>query len=100
VALTIDTNEFPPHVLLIRGTASLETVDGAPQDFLDGAHKAMDDQTYEHWSDQVKELYKQMVRITITPQWAKFMDFETSAPQAVEDLAREEHVVGPNGKRY
>src|SRR5947209_3059681 len=28
VALTIDTDTFPPHVLLVRGNASLETIDG------------------------------------------------------------------------
>src|SRR4051812_37622318 len=27
VALTIDTNAFPPHVLLVRGTAKVEVVD-------------------------------------------------------------------------
>src|SRR5215212_1384869 len=30
VALTIDTTTFPPHVLLVRGTASVEVVDGVP----------------------------------------------------------------------
>jgi hypothetical protein len=30
VALTIDTNTFPPHVLLVRGTARIEVVDGVP----------------------------------------------------------------------
>jgi hypothetical protein len=29
-----------------------------------------------------------MVRITITPHWAKLIDFETTIPQAVEDLVR------------
>ena len=30
VALTIDTTTFPPHVPLVRGTARVEVVDGAP----------------------------------------------------------------------
>ena len=30
VALTIDTTTFPPHVLLVRGTARVEIVDGVP----------------------------------------------------------------------
>jgi hypothetical protein len=30
VALTIDTVEFPPHVLPVRGTAALELVPGVP----------------------------------------------------------------------
>ncbi len=30
VALTIDTTTFPAHVLLVRGTARVEVVDGRP----------------------------------------------------------------------
>ena len=30
-----------------------------------------------------------MTAITITPEWAKLLDFETTAPSAVEKLARE-----------
>jgi len=38
VALTIDTTEIPPRVLLIRGTAAVEIVDGAPPELCgDGA---------------------------------------------------------------
>jgi hypothetical protein len=37
----------------------------------------------------VKSLYKQMVRITITPTWAKVIDFETTLPSAVEELIAE-----------
>jgi hypothetical protein len=36
----------------------------------------------------VRALYDRMVRIRITPDWAKLIDFEATIPQAVEDLAR------------
>jgi hypothetical protein len=32
VAITIDTDGFPPKVLLVRGTATLELVDGVPDE--------------------------------------------------------------------
>ena len=32
-----------------------------------------------------------MVVITITPTWAKLLDFETTIPKAVEDLIKEKH---------
>ena len=32
IALTIDTTDHPPQILLIRGAASLETVDGIPDE--------------------------------------------------------------------
>jgi Pyridoxamine 5'-phosphate oxidase len=37
VALTIDTETFPPHILLVRGTASVEIVDGVVQEWLEKA---------------------------------------------------------------
>jgi nitroimidazol reductase NimA-like FMN-containing flavoprotein (pyridoxamine 5'-phosphate oxidase superfamily) len=39
VALTIDTNAFPPHILLVRGTASVEIVDGVAPEYLEGSRK-------------------------------------------------------------
>jgi nitroimidazol reductase NimA-like FMN-containing flavoprotein (pyridoxamine 5'-phosphate oxidase superfamily) len=35
VALTIDTNTFPPHVLLVRGTARVEIVNGVAPEYLE-----------------------------------------------------------------
>jgi hypothetical protein len=37
----------------------------------------------------VQGLYDEMVVITITPTWAKLLDFETTIPKAVEDLIKE-----------
>jgi hypothetical protein len=37
-----------------------------------------------------------MARISITPTWAKLLDFETTIPQAVEDLIVQ-HTVGAAG---
>jgi hypothetical protein len=36
VALTIDTEEHPPRILLIRGLAELDVVDGIPHEYLEG----------------------------------------------------------------
>ncbi len=41
---------------------------------------------FEAWEAGVRALYSQMARITITPDWAKLLDFETTIPKAVEDL--------------
>lgn len=89
VALTIDTSTFPPKVLLIRGTAQLERVDGVPEGYLDGGRKFMTEEEYVDWEAGVKGLYDEMVVITVTPTWVKLLDFETTIPQAVEELVRE-----------
>jgi hypothetical protein len=86
VALTIDTEGYPPRVLLIRGAATVEIVDGVPDDYLDASHKLVPDAEFEGWEAGVRALYKQMAVITIVPDWAKLLDFETTIPKAVADL--------------
>jgi hypothetical protein len=89
VALTIDTGAFPPKALLIRGTADVEVVQGVPEGYLHAGHKVMTDEQYPDWEAGVKGLYTEMALITVTPTWAKLLDFETTIPKAVEDLIKE-----------
>lgn len=94
VALTIDTEVHPPKILLIRGVAELDVVDGIPDEYLQmsGTYQMTPDQRVE-WEAGVRSLYDGMVRIVVTPTWAKLIDFETTLPSAVEELMRqqEEH---------
>jgi len=56
-------NTQPPRLLLVRGTASIEVVDGVPPEYLEGAKKLMPAQqmqgfeahvhtTFEHGTDR------------------------------------------------
>jgi hypothetical protein len=89
VALTIDRGAFPPKVLLIRGTAELDLVAGVPEGYLTAGRKVMDESQYGDWVAGVQALYDEMVTITVTPTWAKLLDFETTIPQAVAELIEE-----------
>src|SRR6266487_476745 len=90
VALTIDTNTFPPHVLLVRGTARVDIVDGVAPEYLEGTKKYVAPEQWEAFEQQVTALYKQQGRITIVSEWAKLLDFETRLPSAQEQLAAKE----------
>ena len=90
VALTIDTNTFPPHVLLVRGAARVEIVDGVVPEYLEASKRYVPPEQWEAFEKQVRALYKQQGRITIVPQWAKLLDFETRLPSAQEELAAKE----------
>jgi uncharacterized pyridoxamine 5'-phosphate oxidase family protein len=87
VALTIDTDDFPPNVLLLRGKAELELVEGIPDEYMQ-----MNDPSYmtpeqrQEWEAGVRGLYDAMYRIRVVPTWAKVLDFETTLPSAVEEL--------------
>ncbi|MFJ9721849.1 pyridoxamine 5'-phosphate oxidase family protein [Streptomyces sp. NPDC101209] len=90
VALTIDTEVHPPRILLLRGRAELDVVDGIPEEYLrmNGSYRMTPEQRVE-WEAEVRSLYDGMVRIVITPTWAKLIDFETTLPTAVEELVRQ-----------
>jgi Pyridoxamine 5'-phosphate oxidase len=90
VALTIDTEVHPPTILLIRGRAELDVVEGIPEEYLQasGSYQMTPEQRTE-WEAGVRSLYDGMVRIVVTPTWAKLIDFETTLPSAVEELARQ-----------
>jgi hypothetical protein len=88
VALTIDTDTFPPHVLLVRGSTSLDAVEGVPPEYLEAARKRVGEAGMPAFEAQVRGLYQQMVRITVEPRWAKLLDFETRLPTPVEKLIK------------
>jgi hypothetical protein len=90
VALTIDTEVHPPTILLIRGRAELDVVEGIPDEYLEmnGSYQMTAEQRVE-WEAEVRSLYDGMVRIVVTPTWAKLIDFDTTLPSAVEELVRE-----------
>ncbi len=90
VALTIDTEVHPPKILLIRGRAELDVVEGIPDEYLqmNGSYQMTAEQRVE-WEAEVRSLYDSMVRIVVTPMWAKLIDFEQTLPSAVEELVRE-----------
>jgi hypothetical protein len=89
VALTIDTESQPPNVLMIRGEAEVEVVPGVPDDYLKASRKIIPADQFDAWEQQVRGLYDEMARISITPSWVRVLDFETRVPRAVEQLARE-----------
>lgn len=89
VALTIDTEVHPPKILLLRGEAVLDEVEGIPDEYLrmNGSYEMTPQQRAE-WEVEVRSLYDSMVRIVVTPTWAKLIDFHETLPTAVEELVR------------
>jgi hypothetical protein len=89
VALTIDTQDgWPPRALLVRGTARVDEVEGVAPEYVEASRKVVPADSFADWEAGVRALYERQARITITPHWAKLIDFETTIPKAVEDLAR------------
>ena len=89
VALTVDTEVHPPKILLMRGEAVLDEVEGIPDEYLQmsGTYEMTPEQRVD-WEAEVRSLYDSMVRIVVTPTWAKLIDFDETFPTPVEELIR------------
>jgi hypothetical protein len=75
-------------MLLVRGTAAIDIVDGIPPEYLAASRKGVGPDQWDAFEAQVRALYKQMARIKITPLWAKLLDFKTRFPTPIEKLIR------------
>jgi hypothetical protein len=83
VALTIDDNVFPHKVLLIRGRARLETMDGIVPEYAAAAERYFGREQGQAWVGRLRGTISNMVRITVTPEWVGLLDFETRFPSAL-----------------
>jgi nitroimidazol reductase NimA-like FMN-containing flavoprotein (pyridoxamine 5'-phosphate oxidase superfamily) len=90
VAFTIDTEEFPPRILSVRGEVELDFVDDIPAEYLQvNKTMSMTPEQRAEWEANVRSLYSDgMVRIVLTPTWAKLTDFETTLPDNVAELVQ------------
>lgn len=83
VALTIDDNTFPHKVLLVRGTARLQPVNGVVAEYAVAAERYFGAQQGKAWVAQLASMIQDMVRIAITPEWVGLLDFQTRFPSAL-----------------
>jgi len=83
VALTIDDNSFPHKVLLVRGTAQLQPVNGIVPEYALAAERYFGSEQGKAWVAQLASMVPDMVRITITPEWVALLDFQTRFPSAL-----------------
>ena len=77
VVLTIDVGDTPAEAkaLLVRGLASVDIVEGVPDEYFAASTKALAADQLPEFERQVRSMYDQMARISIEPVWARFFDF-------------------------
>jgi hypothetical protein len=83
VSLTIDDNTFPHKVLLIRGSARLEPVEGIAAEYEAAAGRYFDRHLADTWLKQLRTLISSQVRIIVTPEWVGLLDFQERFPSAL-----------------
>jgi hypothetical protein len=80
VAVTIDTETFPPEVLLLRGRAAITEVDGVVPEYALAARRYMGDQAATAYLAEIDRPGTRMARIALRPTWVGLLDFQTRVP--------------------
>jgi hypothetical protein len=86
VALTIDTNDFPYHVLMVRGSVAIELMDHIPDEYALMARRPLGPGA-DGWLQNVASMLPAMggmARVAITPEWVGILDFEQRFPSEIE----------------
>jgi general stress protein 26 len=76
VAIEIE-GDNAEEIVLLRGEAVIDIVDGIPEEYLTASRKSMGSEDAEQFEIQVRAVYPQMARIAITPQWVRYYNFSS-----------------------
>lgn len=80
VAVSIDTEGFPPEVLLLRGRVTVEDVDGIVPEYAAAAVRYTGQQAADEYLASIDTPTTRMARIALRPTWAALLDFQTRLP--------------------
>ena len=69
VSLEIDSAEWPYKVLIIRGSAHVEVVDGVSAEYAAAAARYFGPEQGPAWVGQVGQMFSKMARIVVRPDW-------------------------------
>jgi Pyridoxamine 5'-phosphate oxidase len=87
VAVTIDTDSFPPEVLTIRGKAEIAEADGVLPEYARAAHRFLGAEEATGYLAQIDDPGTRMARIAVRPAWVGLLDFQTRMPSALGGTA-------------
>jgi hypothetical protein len=87
VAVTIDTERFPPEALSIRGRASVVDVSGVDPDYAAAAHRYLRHEAPAYLA-QIDQPGTVMARIAVGPEWVGLVDFTARLPSALGGIAQ------------
>ena len=68
---------------MVRGTASLEEVDGIVPEYALAATRYFGEAQGGAWVKQMRQMVNSMIRITVRPEWVGILDFQSRFPSAL-----------------
>jgi hypothetical protein len=87
VAVTIDTETFPPEVLTIRGRVEISEVDGIPPEYASAARRYLGEDAARAYVAEIDKPCTRMARIDLRPTWVGVLDFQSRLPSALGGIS-------------
>ena len=82
VAVTIDTETFPPQSLTLRGQVEITEVDGLAPEYMAAARRYLGEEAAAGMMAGLDQPGTAQARIVLRPTWAGLLDFDTRLPSA------------------
>jgi hypothetical protein len=83
VAVTIDTDGFPPAVLSLRGDVTVTDVTGVAPEYALAAYRYLGEDAGREYLASLDDPATWMARITLRPLWVSLIDFQTRYPSTL-----------------
>lgn len=87
VAVTIDTETFPPEVLMMRGRVAIGEVDGIPAEYASAARRYLGEEAAQAYLAQIDQPGTRMASIDLRPAWVGVLDFQSRLPSALGGIS-------------
>ena len=87
VAVTIDTESFPPEVLTLRGRVEISEFDGIPAEYASAARRYLGDDAAGEYLSGIDRPGTRMARIDLHPAWVGVHDFRSRLPSALGGIS-------------
>lgn len=87
VALTIDRPGPPPEVLMLRGSITVEELDGVPDEYRQMQARYFGAEQAEATVSALEQSGAKMARLVLRPSWVGILDFQTRLPGALSGAA-------------
>jgi len=87
VAVTIDTETFPPEVLTLRGRVTIGEVEGIPPEYASAARRYLGDEAARAYLGEIDQPGTRMARVDLHPTWVGVLDFQMRLPSALGGIS-------------
>jgi len=87
VAVSIDSDEWPPEVLTIRGRATIAEVDGVAPEYAAASRRYLGDEAAGAFLADIEQPGTRMAVVAVRPEWVGLLDFQARLPSALGGVA-------------